>query len=216
MEVFGGGSGVKAGQRGYWEVDAPAGLSIVGVHTEGAGLVSYGINDGKGWGGGFYWQGGGAQATDAETEYSSPAIDSPYFGWQIICGWSTCNGQTNPGELSVLGLEIEAAETSGPSVFPASGSLGTASGWVRGWWPVAFSADGPSGACQLAASLGGVSVSQPVNEPQSQTTWHQCSAGAFSQSFNTASVSSGASVPLVMWPATRPTTTKPGCTCRDP
>ncbi|MHB8657711.1 MAG: hypothetical protein ACYC91_07105 [Solirubrobacteraceae bacterium] len=199
MEVFGGGSGVKAGQRGYWEVDAPAGLSIVGVHTEGAGLVSYGINDGKGWGGGFYWQGGGAQATDAETEYSSPAIDSPYFGWQIICGWSTCNGQTNPGELSVLGLEIEAAETSGPSVFPASGSLGTASGWVRGWWPVAFSADGPSGACQLAASLGGVSVSQPVNEPQSQTTWHQCSAGAFSQSFNTASVSSGASVPLVMW-----------------
>jgi hypothetical protein len=44
-----------------------------------------------------------------------------------------------------------------------------------------------------------VSVSQAVNEPQSQKTWHQCPAGSFSQSFNTASVASGASVPLVMW-----------------
>jgi hypothetical protein len=64
---------------------------------------------------------------------------------------------------------------------------------------VAFYADGPSGACQLSATLGGLSVSQPVNEPQSQTTWHQCPAGSFSQSFNMASVASGSSVPLVMW-----------------
>ena len=106
---------------------------------------------------------------------------------------------TKPGEISVLGLEIEAAEASGPTVSVTPGSLGAASGWVRGTWPIAFSADGPSGACQLAASLGGASVSQPLNEPQSQITWHQCPAGSFSQSFNTAAVASGASVPLVMW-----------------
>ena len=70
---------------------------------------------------------------------------------------------------------------------------------MRGIWQIAFSADGPSGACQLAASLGGASVSQPLNEPQSQITWHQCPAGSFSQPFNTAAVASGASVPLVMW-----------------
>ena len=199
MEVFGGGNGVPAGVRAYWQIDAPQGMAIVGVHTEGSGMISDGINSNMGWGGGFYWQGGGAGAHPGEIAYSSPALLSRYFGWQIICVWSTCNGGTEPGELSVLGLELEAAEGSGPSVLTAPGSLGAASGWVRGSWPVAFFADGPSGACQLAATLGGLSVSQPVSEPQSQTRWHQCSAGSFSQSFNTASVGSGGSVPLVMW-----------------
>jgi hypothetical protein len=199
MEVFGGGSGVPAGGRAYWQIDAPQGLAIVGVHTEGSGMISYGVNSNMGWGGGFYWQGGGATAFQGETAYSSPALFSSYFGWQIVCGWSTCDGATKPGEISVLGLEIEAAEGSGPSVSTTPGSLGAASGWVRGSWPVAFSANGPSGACQLAATLGGLSVSQPVNEPQSQTTWHQCPAGIFSQSFNTASVGSAGSVPLGMW-----------------
>ena len=199
MEVFGGRSSVPAGARAHWEIDAPGGLVIVGVHTEGSGMVSYGVNQNMGWGGGFYWQGGGAQAYPAEVGYSSPPLFSSYFGWQIICGWSTCNGGTKPGEISILGLEIEAAEGSGPTVAVAPGSLGAASGWVRGVWTIAFSADGPTGACQLSASLGGASVSQPLNEPQSQITWHQCPAGSFSQSFNTAAVASGAGVPLVMW-----------------
>ena len=199
MEVFGGGSNVPAGSRAYWEIDAPSGLVIVGVHTEGSGMVSYGVNQNMGWGGGFYWQGGGAGAYPGEVGYSSPPLFSTYFGWQIICGWSTCNGVTKPGEVSILGLEIEAAEGSGPTVSVAPGSLGAATGWVRGTWPIAFSADGPTGACQLAATLAGASVSQPLNEPQSQVTWHQCPAGSFSQSVNTAAVASGASVPLVMW-----------------
>jgi len=38
-----------------------------------------------------------------------------------------------------------------------------------------------------------------LNEPQSQTAWHQCSGGSFSQSFNTAAVASASGVPLVMW-----------------
>ena len=162
-------------------------------------MVSYGVNQNMGWGGGFYWQGGGAGAYPGEVGYSSPPLFSTYFGWQIICGWSTCNGVTKPGEVSILGLEIEAAEGSGPTVSVAPGSLGAATGWVRGSWPIAFSADGPTGACQLAATLAGASVSQPLNEPQSQVTWHQCPAGSFSQSVNTAAVASGASVPLVMW-----------------
>jgi len=162
-------------------------------------MVTYGVNQNMGWGGGFYWQGGGAQVSPGEGNYSSPAINSPYFGWQVVCGWSTCDGSTKPGEIGVLEIEIEGAETSGPAVFVAPGSLGAAGGWVHGSWPIAFTADGPSGACQLAASLGGVSVSQPLNEPQSQTTWHQCAAGSFSQSFNTAAVGSASAVPLVMW-----------------
>ena len=126
-------------------------------------------------------------------------MNSPYIGWQVVCGSSTCDGSTKPGEIAVLELEIAGAETAGPTVSVAPGSLGAAGGWARGTWTIAFSADGPSGACQLAASLGGASVSQPLNEPQSQTMWHQCSAGSFSQSLNTAAIGSGASTPLVMW-----------------
>ena len=49
MEVFGGGSNVPDGARAHWEIDAPNGLVIVGAHTEGAGMVSYGVN--QNWGG---------------------------------------------------------------------------------------------------------------------------------------------------------------------
>lgn len=199
MEVLGHGSGVPSGARAFWQINTPPGLSIVGVHTEGSGMATYGVNANVGWGGGFYWKGGGAPAHPGQIAYSSPAIDSPYFGWQLICASSKCDGATKPGEITVLGLELEAAENSGPSVLPAPGGLGATAGWVRGWWPVAFFADGPSGACQLAATLGGLSVSQPVNEPQTQLTWHQCPTALFSQSFDTASVGSGPSVPLVMW-----------------
>jgi hypothetical protein len=199
LDVIGNGK-TTAGKRAAWQINAPQGFSIVGAHTVGnQGMVSYGVNQNMGWGGGFYWQGGGAQAYPGEGNYSSPAINSGWFGWQVICGWSTCDGGTKPGEIGVLELEIEGAETSGPAVSTAPGSLGASSGWARGSWPIAFSADGPSGACQLSATLGGLSVSQPLNEPQSQTTWHQCSAGTFSQSYNTAVVGSGPSVPLVMW-----------------
>ena len=199
MEVFGGGNKVPAGSRAHWEIDAPSGIAIVGVHTEGSGMVSYGVNQNKGWGGGFYWQGGGAQAHPGEVRYRSPPLLSRYFGWQIVCGWSTCNGSKNPGEISILGLELEAAEASGPTIGVAPSSLGATSGWVRGTWPIAFSADGPTGACQLAASLGGTAVSQPLNEPQRQITWHQCPVGSFSQSVNTAAIATAPSVPLVMW-----------------
>jgi hypothetical protein len=199
MWVLGDKNGVPAGSRAYWEIDAPSGLSIIGVHTVGdQGMASFGVNANVGWGGGFYWKGGGATATPGEIHFSSPLINSPYFGWQVICGATTCNGASKPGEITVLELELEAMETSGPSLSSTPGSLGATTGWVRGRWPIAFTADGPSGACQLSAALGGISVSQPVNEPQVQTTWHQCSAGSFSQDFDTASVGSGGGIPLTM------------------
>ena len=127
------------------------------------------------------------------------AVSRPTSAGRSSAAGAHCNGTTKPGEISILGLELEGAEGSGPTVSVAAGSLGAASGWVRGSWPIGFSADGPTGACRLSASLAGASVSQPLNEPQSQITWHQCPAGSFSQSFNTAAVASGPGVPLVMW-----------------
>ena len=68
-----------------------------------------------GWGGGFYWQGGGAQAYPGQIGYSSPPLFSSYFGWQIICGWSTCNGVNKPGEISILGLSSRRRRAPGPA-----------------------------------------------------------------------------------------------------
>jgi hypothetical protein len=38
-----------------------------------------------------------------------------------------------------------------------------------------------------------------VSEPQNQISWHQCPSGLFAQTFDTASIGSGAGVPLTMW-----------------
>jgi hypothetical protein len=198
LEVITKGSNVADNVGGRWEISAPPAFSIVGAHTVGQeGMVTYGVD--SGWYSDFFWQGGRSAVHSSQTDFSSPAIASPYLGWEVVCRATTCDGVAHPAEIAVLEMELEASETAGPTLTITPASLGAASGWIRGWWPIAFSADGPSGACQLSATLGGIGVSQPVNEPQSQTIWHQCPAGSFSQSFNTASVSSGASVPLVMW-----------------
>jgi hypothetical protein len=199
LEVIGRGSGVAKGSRGYWEVDAPTGFAIIGAVTEGGGMTSYGVNQNWGWGGGFYWKNGGSSVKPGQTRFNAGLINSPYFGWQIVCGWATCDGATKPGEITVLGLELAAIETTGPSLRISNQSLGSSSGWVRGSWPIAFSADGPSGACRMNATLGSVQVSQTVTQPINQTIWHQCPAGSFSQMFDTASVPSGPGVPLTMW-----------------
>jgi hypothetical protein len=51
-------------------------VAIVGAHTGGSGMITYGINSNMGWGGGFYWHGGGAQVHQDEIGYSSPPLFS--------------------------------------------------------------------------------------------------------------------------------------------
>jgi hypothetical protein len=75
------------GTRADWEADAPAGLEIVGASVPGADLISDGLNDGGPWGGGVYWQGGGAETTDSE-QAGGWTFTSPYFGFQLVCGAS--------------------------------------------------------------------------------------------------------------------------------
>ena len=57
-------------------------------------IVSVGVNDGGGWGGGFYWAGGGAETNDKTNQHpnfgASSPLTSPYFGIQMICGKATC------------------------------------------------------------------------------------------------------------------------------
>jgi hypothetical protein len=195
---------VAHGASVHWTVHTPTGMNIAGVYVPH--MYSSGVDNGTGWGGGFFWSGGSSNVNtfDGETGWSSsttsgpsyswPSGGSPYFGWQVVCGASSC---TNGGDqwLSVELLELNVQETSAPALTAPDG-LWTASGWIRGEWPLHFYGDSPSGLCSLSASLNGENLPGSSAGPN-LALWHQCSAPAVDEGVDTANYGSGA-MPLVI------------------
>ena len=162
-------------------------------------MYSEGIDDGSGWGGGFFWSGGSSNVNtfDGESGWSSqttsgpsftwPTGGTPYFGWQVVCGASSCsNGGDN--WLSVELLELNMQETTGPQL--SAGGLWDASGWVRGTWTLQSSGDSPSGVCNLLATLGGQSLPSSTSAAN-PAVWHQCAAPALSDAVDTSQFGDG-------------------------
>jgi hypothetical protein len=195
---------VPQGTAVHWTVQAPSGLTIALAYIPH--MYSEGIDDGEGWGGGFFWSGGSSNVNtfDGETGWSSqttsgpsftfPSGGSPYFGWQVVCGVSPC---TNGGEqwLSVELLELSVQETSGPYLVAPDG-LWQATGWIRSQWPLHFYGDSPSGLCHLTASLNGQGLTGS-DSSENVSQWHQCSAPAVDETVDTAQYGNGA-LPLVI------------------
>jgi hypothetical protein len=192
---------IGQGTAVHWTITAPPGLTINSVYIPH--MYSLGIDDGTGWGGGFYWAGGNVSTFDGETGWSSATTSgpkftwpgsSPYFGWQVVCGVSSCK---NGGYqwLSVELLELNMQETSGPYLVSPNG-LWQSSGWIRGVWPLHFYGDSPSGLCGMGASLNGQSVAES-NSGSNPAVWHQCAAPAVNESVNTAQYGQGA-LPLTL------------------
>jgi len=195
ITILTGPNQVPAGRRATWEADAPAGLTITGASVEPNQMYSISINDGKGWGGGFYWATGAALTYDTSKSFSVSGINTPFFGTQVICGWSTCNGGTYPAQLTVEAISLTAAETQGPWLSSPSG-LWQAGGWVRGQWPLDLYGDSPSGLCGLSATLNGQSIpGGSSSSPQNGSVWHQCAAPGVDPLVSTWAYGQGA-VPL--------------------
>lgn len=195
MSIMTGSNKVKAGTRAYWQANAPAGIAITGASIATNQMYSIHINDRTGWGGGFYWAGGGAGTNNNERSYSVSGLNSSYFGFQAICGWSTCNGSTNPAQLTIESINLIATETQGPALNAPDG-LWQASGWVRGSWSLHFYGDSPSGLCDLAASLNGQAI-PGTSSAANRNVWHQCSAPAVNQTIQTGNYGQGA-LPLTI------------------
>jgi hypothetical protein len=176
------------GTRADWEADAPAGLEIVGASVPGADLISDGLNDGGPWGGGVYWQGGGAETTDNE-QSGGWTFTSPYFGFQIVCGASTCDDSPG-GSLSLSDISLYVQETQGPQLVAPDG-LWQANGWVRGLWPIHFYGTSPSGMCSLSATLNGAALPGGTSSGVNAAVWQQCSASAVDSVINTAAYGQG-------------------------
>lgn len=184
MAIWTGSSNtVQQGTAVHWSVAAPAGLMIASVYIPH--MYSQGIDDGSGWGGGFFWQGGsgGVSTFDGESGWSSsytgppsytwPAGGTPYFGWQVVCGASPCS---NGGSqwLSIELLELHVTETAGPTLVSPDG-LWQSSGWIRGTWTLHYGGDSPSGLCQLSGSLNGRAL-PGSSSARDSAVWHQCAA----------------------------------------
>jgi hypothetical protein len=195
MSITTGANKVSAGTHATWQANAPAGIAITGASIAANQMYSIHINDGTGWGGGFYYAGGNSTTHNGETSVALSGLNSGYFGFKVICGWSTCNGSTNPAQLTVESINLIATETQGPSLTAPDG-LWQASGWARGSWPLHFFGDSPSGLCGLAASLNGQAV-PGTSSPQNQSVWHQCSAPAVNQTIQTGDYGQGA-LPLTI------------------
>jgi hypothetical protein len=178
-----GNNSVDQGTGAIWQATAPAGLTIEQAWI--SALDSDGVNAGNlgVYGGDFYSTGGTSNIEPNQTWAILQGLNSKDFGLQLVCGKTLCDNSQNSAFIAAGEINLDVAETVGPSFTSASG-LWQSSGWVRGSWPFGLSADSPSGVCALAASLNG----QPIARTQSNadpSTWHQCSAAPINIPVNT-------------------------------
>jgi hypothetical protein len=167
-----------------FKVTAPAGIAIYSIHVVNAYSQGIGAN---GWWGEFYWNGGpgpaGSTGPIADGPYNAggcctqTGLNSRSIGWFIACYQSSCfSGAAGRvrgmGELDLIGEEYQA-----PSIIASGGNnLWYQNGWVRGRWPVSFTASDPSGVCGAAVGFGSlpaILTPTPDTAPN-RHTWQQC------------------------------------------
>jgi hypothetical protein len=171
---FSGPASVPAGARIAYETDAPAGITINSASASPASIDN--INTGQGWGGGSYWAGGGNPWTDSQTYLADGPFNSSYWGFQIICGWSSCS---NGAGITLNTIQLSATENQGPGLL----AIGSNNLWYQGshyiWnapgdpWPLTLNAADPSGVCNMWAYVNNHQLPGPSATPDT-SAWQQC------------------------------------------
>jgi hypothetical protein len=186
LSVSSGAGVVPAGTHASWGTSAPSGLRIVAAVVPS--MTAFGVNEKKGWGGGFFYEGGGSGVNNL-TDNFGMFMNSSYFGFQLVCGWATCNGSQHPAYIEVQSIRLWILETTGPWIL-AQTPFYYQTGWVRGVWPLAFTTDDVSGVCHTEVDVDQQPIEGPTSPPD-HTVWHQCSDGGFINRVNTASYPDG-------------------------
>ena len=175
--VFGGAPlGATPGGGGYWaEIVAPPNLTINYATLTGANILN--VNNGQGWGGGSFYAGGGSQWYNGQTgDYDGP-FNSSYWGFQIVCGWSSCS---NPANIYAGGIQLTAVENKGPTI----AAVGSNNLWFQTrrrvcleptWGRLAdhIQASDSSGVCRVWATVAGV-IRDGLSAVPDTSVWHQC------------------------------------------
>jgi hypothetical protein len=187
LGFYGGGSGSSepAGARVGMQTNAPPGVAITSALVDPYEIVN--INNNQGWGGGSYYAGGGS-AWDSGAAYESDSgFSSSYWGFQMICGWSSCS---NFGDIYLNSIQLTATEDQGPGLTAVgSGNLWYQnSHWI--WnppgdpWSIALAGSDPSGVCQMSAEVNGVQINSPGQTPDT-AVWQQCPDWTWSAAIDT-------------------------------
>ena len=182
---FYGGGAMPAGARIGMQTNAPPGVAIIAALVDPYEIEN--INDNQGWGGGSYYAGGGSGWGSGAAVESDSGFSSSYWGFQMICGWSSCS---NFGSIYLNSIQLTAEEDQGPSLTAVgSDNLWYQAGhWV--WnppgdlWSTALSGTDPSGVCQMWATLNGVQINSPGQTPDT-AVWQQCPDWTWSASVDT-------------------------------
>jgi len=187
LGFYGGGNGSSepAGARIGIQTVAPPGVAITSASV--SPWYIYNINNGQGWGGGSYYAGGGHGWHDSDVWESDTGFSSSYWGFQMICGWSSCS---NFGGIYVNSIQLTATENQGPALT----AVGSGNLWYQGshwvWnpagdpWSIALSGSDPSGVCQMWAVLNGAQINSPGQTPDT-AVWQQCPDWTWNASVDT-------------------------------
>ena len=174
FDAGGAGGSMPAGARIGIQTNAPPGVAITSAVVSPYEI--YNLNNNTGWGGGSYYAGGGGRWRDGDPSESDSGFSSSYWGFQMVCGWSSCS---NFGGIFLNSIQLIATEDQGPGL-TAVGSNNLwyqSSRWV--WnppgdpWSIALSGSDPSGVCQMWALLNGAQLNSPAQTPDT-TVWQQC------------------------------------------
>jgi hypothetical protein len=166
---------VPSGTRGGWQITAPPGLSLV-VAEVSLGEIGA-VNSGAGWGGGSFWANGGNRwSFGMQNPFYEGPFNSSYYGFQVVCGASSCPGG---GNISVGSLNVWVSESTGPAISaPGSNNLWNQSG--RYVWnppadsfPLSLVGSDVSGVCSLSALVDSVALNGPSWSPVT-TSFQQC------------------------------------------
>ncbi len=184
---FDGGSpsSEPAGARIGIQTNAPAGVAITSAFVSPYEI--YDLNDNMGWGGGSYYAGGGSGWQGNDADESDSGFSSSYWGFQMICGWSSCS---NFGGIFLNSIQLIGTEYQGPTL----SAVGTDNLWYQRqhwiWnppgdlWSIALSGTDPSGVCQMWATLNNVQINSPGQTPDT-AVWQQCPDWTWNASVDT-------------------------------
>lgn len=166
------------GQGAIWQANAPAGLTITGAAVPSNSIQSqYVGGSASDWRANFYWTGGSSNINPGEqqTGVLLGNFSSKSFGFLLVCVKSRCPVTQQPAYLQIGSIALSVAETT-PPAFNYLQGLWQKSGWVRGTWPLSFSADSPSGVCSLSAAFSGNPLIAPPAASPVLQHWQQCLA----------------------------------------
>jgi hypothetical protein len=174
---------------GAFAMTAPPGITVYSVHAVGAYSTAMGGDKygAAGWWGEFYWNGGPGPAgrsgplTDAAFGAggccSQSNLQSQRIGWFLACNQTSCPTGSSGVDMGMAELDLTAEEYRAPTILAeGSNNLWYHDGWVRGSWPVAFTASDPSGVCGAAVVFGSLpSIVTPTPDTApNRHTWQQC------------------------------------------